>query len=257
VTISALIYRFRWAAASRRPVPFELMSLLRCPRVGFRLVALMATCVVGCPLSGCGGHAAQSMGRTETLNWGVLRLPREPDDVLPKQLESALREDEGPGFGAQALQTARRVLPNTPVWLIRAGNGELCIARLEYALISTARGSTFPPIASHGCVSEHAALLGRLVDVRSLATAPTTSEAPAEVIGIAPDRVASVTVRGDRPRLTTVPVTRNAYSVTVTGPQQVVFRTRVHGRRTRVVIPLTTPSASNTGPAVSRGTGSF
>jgi hypothetical protein len=219
--------------------------------------SLIPVIVVSFLLSSCGSQVSRTTGSAGRSMFGVLRQPRTADDVLPKQLEDSLREGEGPEFSAQAIGAARRILPTTPAWLVPADNGELCIAMLEYPVASTGRTSSLPPIASHGCVGEPAALLGRLVVVRSLATAPTTRDAPAEIIGVSPDGVANVTVKANHSRLTTVGVSRNAYSATVTGPKQLLFRTKRRGQVSLIRVPLTTPSTSNESPNSAPATGSL
>lgn len=218
---------------------------------------LVSVIVVSFLLSSCGSQAARTTEPTGRSMFGVLRQSRTADDVLPKQLEDSLQEGEGPEFSAQAIRSARRILPTTPAWLVPADNGELCIAMLEYPVTSTGRTSSLPPIASHGCVRESAALLGRLVVVRSLATTPTAHDAPAEVIGVLPDGVAKVTIKANHSRLTTVGVSRNAYSVTVTGPKQLLFRTKHRGQASVIRVPLMTPSTSNESPNSASATGSL
>jgi hypothetical protein len=221
------------------------------------VLPLVSVIVVGFLLSSCGSQASHTIGPAGGLMFGVLRQPGTADDVLPKQIEDSLREGEGPEFSAKAIGAARRILPTTPAWLFPADNGELCIAMLEYPVASTGRTSSLPPIASHGCVREPAALLGRLVVVRSLATAPTTHDAPAEVIGVSPDGVTNVTIVASHSQLTTVGVSRNAYSVTVTGPKQLLFRMNHHGQVSVIRVPLTTPSTSNESPNSAPATGSL
>jgi hypothetical protein len=205
-------------------------------------------------LSSCGGQVSHATRPGDASAFAVLRQPRTADDVLPKQIADSLRETERPAFSSQDVSAARRILANTPAWLLPADNGEVCLAMLEYPV---ARGASFAPIPLHGCVPEGAARLGKLVLVRSLATVPTTSDSRAQVLGIVPDGVPSITVRARDPRLSTVAVLRNAYSLVVNGPRQMHFQTRRSGRRTVVAVPLTTPKTSNTAPDNAPVTGSF
>jgi hypothetical protein len=217
------------------------------------LLGLLAVC--GATLSACGdqnGPTAPARGQRvlPAAGFAVLREPRAAGDALPSELVAALQASQRPDFSRADIDASRRVLADTPAWLLTAANGEACLARLNYPLLASVRGTALPPIPSSTCMPAAQARLGALVDTQSLASepGPRARSARSKVLGVAPDGVHSVTVLSSGGRSVRVPVSRNAYEALVARPASVHFTIHAGGRRVVHSVALSTFSSHDAGP---------
>lgn len=186
------------------------------------------------------------------VGFSVLTQRANADDLVPKQVAEALKQSIQPGFTKFDILAARRVLPDT-VWLVPAANGELCVARLEYPLIAKLHGMQLTPAAAIACVVQPAALAGKLVVTRSLATAARGAPAPTQVLGIVPDGISNIRVVFRHGRTVLVNVIRNGYEAIINGPERMNFQIRRAGKDVNETVRLLTPSFHNAAPSSQSG----
>ena len=218
------------------------------------LLGLLAAC--GATLSACGEQneptaPAHRQRVPPAAGFAVLHEPRTAGDELPSELAAALQASRRPGFSRADIDASRRVLADTPAWLLTAANGETCLARLNYPLLATVHGAALPPIPSSTCVPAARARLGALVDTQSLTGAEPGSRARAtrsKVLGVAPDGVQTVTVLSRGGGGVRVPVSRNAYEALIARPSLVRFVVHAGGRNVVRSVALSTFSSNNPGP---------
>jgi hypothetical protein len=159
-----------------------------------------------------------------------------PSDSLPREAIASLANSVQPEFSAVDIHTARRVLANTPGWIVPASDGELCMVRVVYPVAPTP-GVPFSPSVAYRCSTEPEVEAGRLVETQYLGT--TVSRSPhARVVGVAPNGVASVTIVTGDGLQTAVAVTRNAYEAIVDDPVVARFVTFKDGHSHQNAIPL-------------------
>ncbi|MGE5700789.1 MAG: hypothetical protein ACM3VU_00070 [Arthrospira platensis] len=168
-------------------------------------------------------------------------------EVIPADIALALAENPQPGFNGADLRAAKRVLADEPGWLLPAANGELCLVRVVYPLVSESKGVVLPPARSLTCASEAKIQAGRLVDVQALLTSGTKAK-ESKVVGVAPNRVSTVTVISRDGRQLPVVVRQGAYEAVVANPVGLSFTTRDSGRLEKHVIALSTFSGQSATP---------
>jgi hypothetical protein len=188
-------------------------------------------------LSSCGADTlGPSPSTGVTSGVGVLSVGRSPDDLLPPEVLMFLSESVRPEYTPADLRAARRVLANEPGWLLPAADGEICLVRVVYPLLSGSGSASLPPTDSQVCESESGVLGGRLVETQSLSA--TSAQGMTRVVGVVPDGVAKVLVVLAGGATAVVPVQRNAYEVIVRGPVAVRFVRRQDSRVTAHRIEL-------------------
>ncbi len=220
------------------------VSRLQMLRMLLRVLVVVAAFLV----CSCGGSTARRVRAENSSQFAVLDREGTDDDLLPSDLVVTLKQSVQPEFTSEDLTLARRVLPETPAWLLPSAKGELCLVTLNYALITVVRGMAQPPAASGECVSEREARLGRLVLLRSLATTPTSTNQRTQVIGIVPDGVRTVIVDGGAPPATSVDVSRNAYTVAVSAPRRIHYQAVHDGRLATIAVPVKAAVLDNQAP---------
>jgi hypothetical protein len=171
--------------------------------------------------------------------FAVLNTSAKPDDVVPKEVSTALAESVQPEFTSADIRAARRVLADEPVWLVPAVEGRLCMVRLVFPLVTGAQGRDLGPIPAQVCASEAEARAGELVSTHSLATS-ATRRASTSIVGIVPDGVRQVSLISRLGTSTTLPVIRNSYATVALEPASVTFVVDRGGRRVTRMVPLAT-----------------
>jgi hypothetical protein len=180
-------------------------------------------------LSSCGMETlGPSASARVTSGIGVLSVGRSPDDLLPPEVVMFLSGSVRPEYTPADLRAARRVLANEPGWLLPAADGEICLVRVVYPLLSGSGRASLPPTDSQVCEPGAGVLDGHLVETQSLSATP--AQGVTRVVGIVPDGVAKVLVVLAGGATAMVPVQRNAYEVIVREPVAVRF-VRRHGSR--------------------------
>jgi hypothetical protein len=213
-----------------------------------RAMALVLAVLCACPLCSCASELrARAPQRVE--GFSVLAEPASADDALPAQIAEALEPSAGSGFTRADLMAARRVLPDSPVWLLPSAGGELCLAALDYPLVRQDGPNVLPPVPSSSCSTIPEALAGRLVVTRSLGTTVRTARGLAQVYGVVPDGVDRVQVFFRHGRTVSTEAIRNGYEFVVADPEGIEFRTRRAGRSLTETVHLTMPSLNNAVPA--------
>lgn len=191
--------------------------------------------LVGVLLCSCGGARTRApSAKTEPALPAVLQMPASTEDILPRAVIVSLLESVRPEFNRSDIESARRILPDQPAWLVSAGD-EVCLVRLVYPLVS---GPDLPPFVAHECASPSVVESGGLVTVQALVTSSGTPTPSARVVGVVPDGVSAVTIKcksGDGVR---VAVARNAYEAIVPGPIAVGFLVDARGKTRHVVVPV-------------------
>ena len=197
--------------------------------------------VLSVPLAACG---TQQQRRLSLVVWASVPTP---DSAIPAEIATLLTRSQRPKFKSVDIRAARRVLANDPGWLLRAANDELCLVRVIYPLITKTKGLVLPPTRSLGCASEAKTQAGRLVEVQALLTSGTKAK-ESKVVGVAPNRVAVVTLISRDERRLSVVVRQGAYEAVVANPIGLSFTTRHSGRLEKHVVPLTTFSGQSATP---------
>jgi len=206
---------------------------------------MLLTAICGFALTGC-ARTATTATEPPRVGFTVLRAARTPDDKVPPEVADALAESQQPEFSLADIRASRRVLANTPAWLVRAANGETCFVRLAYPLMTRIDETPLGPIPTHHCVTESTAQAGGLVETQSLATSGTHSRLT-KVLGIAPNDVAGVKILTRSGKSLEVAVVRNAYEAVV--PQPTAVRFIFFGHRTSsAVVPLETFRSNRPSP---------
>jgi hypothetical protein len=197
-------------------------------------------------LTSCGATHHSTVAALPSAGFAVFDSVPVADDTVPREVATALSQSAHPEFSNADIRAARRVLANSPGWLIPATNGALCLVRLVYPLVASVDGTASAPIPSQTCAPESAAQAGRLVETQSLATSGTQAR-DAKVVGVVPNGVTTVDILLRHRSSMTVAVIRNAYEAVVAAPFAVRFVTSRHGDQ-RVTIPLTTFSTRSRSP---------
>lgn len=158
-----------------------------------RAFALLAPVVIAAAAVAVSALAARSPRRHA--------LERAPAEPLPPQVVVSLQDSVEPEFTASNIRAARRLVPDSPVWLVPA-DGEECLVRL---LSPLAEDSNFPPAVSQRCATLADAGRGKLVGTRSLTTSGHRA-VNSEVVGLAPPGAPWVEVRSKDGRSVRAPV---------------------------------------------------
>lgn len=199
-------------------------------------------------LAACGVQQRDVDEKTQPrLSLAVLAGAPTPDSTLPVDIAASLVRSQQPRFNSANVRDARRVLANDPGWLLPAANGELCLVRVIYPLVARSNGVVLPTARSLTCASEAKIQAGRLVDVQALLTSGTKAR-ESKVVGVAPNRVSTVTIISRDGRRLSVVVRQGAYEAVVANPIGLSFTTRHRGRPEKHVIPLTTFSGQSATP---------
>jgi hypothetical protein len=193
-------------------------------------------------LAGCGTasklHVPKSLPKPVSSPFAVMRTPASSDDTLPQWVARSLTNGDEPTLSTQDLKGARRVLANQQGWLVPAPEDELCLVRVIQPLASEAGGTHLYPSVKRACANQAETDNGRLVETQSLST--TVAECvPTRVVGIVPNSVSEVTIKGAGGASTRVDVERNAYEDVLINPSSVSFAATEDGHGHRyVVVPL-------------------
>jgi hypothetical protein len=170
-----------------------------------------------------------------------------PDDVIPAEMSAAIAQSERPEFTSADIRAARRVLSDDPGWLLPATNGEICLERTVYPLLTESKGVVPPPTRSQSCATEAEVRAGRLVEAQALLTSGTQAKS-SRVVGVVPNGVTTVTIVLRRRPHVSVEVIHNAYEAIVPDPIKVQFVTRRGSQLEEHVIPLITFSTRSAAP---------
>lgn len=208
--------------------------------------ALVLAVLSLCALCSCGGR--RKLVSTGAESFSVLMERAGVDDVIPPQVAEALGRDVSSESVPPDLGAARRVLPDSPVWLVPSPGDELCLAALNYPLVSSG-APALPPAPSLMCSTRSEALSGELVVTRSLATTVRMVNRRARVYGVVPDGVREVQIVFRHGKRAWSDVIRNGYEVVVDDPEDIEFRAPQAGRLITHVVRLTLPSFRNSAPA--------
>lgn len=204
-------------------------------------------------LSACGADRHAPRSAQPAGAFSVFAQQANADDVVPQLIDEALEQSVQPEFTRSDIAAARRVLPDDPVWLVPAANGELCMARLKFPLVASFHGTPLPTIPAIVCAGQAAALAGRLVVTQSLALRARTATAPTRVIGVVPDGASRVRVIFRHGKAMSVEARRNGYELILDDPERIQFQIRRTGKLITETVPLVTPSFGNTTPSHSPG----
>jgi hypothetical protein len=219
------------------------------------VAALCAGSVCGGMLLLSGHAARRGVGVAETPmgSLAVFADTRTASDILPAQVADSLADSTEPQFSPTDLRSARRVLADTPGWLVPAEDGELCMVRVVYPLEPPTDGTPFSPVVTHACRPAAEARAGRLVETESLGASVAASPS-ARVVGVAPNGVSNVSIASSR--LTTiVPVVRNAYEAIIDDPVEVRFVSYDNRHPTLHVVRLAPVPVLNAASGPSTGGG--
>ena len=199
--------------------------------------AVMALSVL---LASCG--AVPDRQRSETMSrpdFAVFDDGPTPSDALSWEVAATLSRSVKPEFAEAEIKEARRVLANAPGWLVPAASGEICLVQLIYPVIGAVHGEVLPPTPVTSCEPEALAEAGQLVGTHSLSSSVTRAT-DANVTGVVPNGVATVTIIARHGRSVIVDVVRNAYEVVVADPVAVRFITTSHGKPITHTVRLAT-----------------
>lgn len=121
-------------------------------------------------LSACGStnHKASTTAAKEapaSTGFAVSRTPATPDDALPAEVATRLAESFKPKFTRADIRAARRVLAQTPAWLLPNGNGEVCLVHRVNSLVAATPDSAAASLYRHTCAPEGQAKQGSLSEV--------------------------------------------------------------------------------------------
>jgi hypothetical protein len=161
--------------------------------------------------------------------FAVERTRRGPDDALPAQVLETLSQSASPTFTAADELAARRVLANSPAWLVPASDGEACLIRIVQPLVRIEEGRPLPPSVSLICLPEQAAQSGQLVETQSLSLGSANARWY-RVVGVVPDTAREIEIVSAHDTRMAITAVRNAYEAVVRDPRAVRFLT---GRRRR------------------------
>ena len=200
-------------------------------------------------LTGCGAaHKAQQPPKSPSPSaLAVLRAPRTADDAIPSWVAHFLAKSEEPTLSDENIAGARRVLANQQGWLLPAPESELCLAMVVDPLLPEVNGQRLYPSAKLACASEAEAQQGRLVVTQSLSP-NFVKRLPTRVIGIVPDGVSEVTIRGADGVSARVAIIRNAYEDVLVNPSSVSFTATTGGHRQRYEVPLASAAGTSSTP---------
>jgi hypothetical protein len=214
---------------------------------GRPLVAFTAVLLIGLLASSCGDTQHTLAMAPGDGGLAVLDEAWTSSDRLPAEIVTALTQSVRPEFNRADIHSARRVLPLNPGWLMPAVNGQICLVRLVYPLISTQHGIELGPTPSYTCASEAATQEGHLVETQSLATSGTDTR-NARVVGVVPNGVSAVTLVSSEGRRTVVPVFRNAFEAIIWKPTFVRFVVRDGNHKVGRSIRLSNFSSTSVAP---------
>jgi hypothetical protein len=211
--------------------------------------AMICTAAAFCfLLTSCGATSHRPANEVKpSSRLAVLLNPPSPADAIPNEVTASLEASVKPEFSRADIHAARRVLADSPGWVVPAANGEICFVRLVYPLQVAGQSTTLSPIPSQICASEAEAQNGRLVETQSLATSGTHSR-ETKILGVAPNGVDAIDIVVSHGSSIILPVIRNAYETIAANPVAVRFIKLRDGRPITHEVPLKTFSATSPSP---------
>jgi hypothetical protein len=210
--------------------------------------ALVALLILTAAASGCGSARQNKQPSAPSRSpFSVLGERPTGSDALPRWVWRRLRESSRPAMTNVDLRSARQILGVGRAWLIPAGVGELCLARLVAPLPSVTGSRHYPPAVDRSCTTRGAACAGRLMQLQYLSTS-SESSAKARVVGVVPDDVHRVVVDLGGGNTRMVAVARNAYQYSGVAPRSVSFSRASRGVQGRYLIRM--PAAAPANPPV-------